>query len=148
MRKLLLAILIALPGFAFAQTPQHLKASEAFVEVSGLKTSFDGVVDAMLKTQLGAVPEQYREKFTAVMKEFMGKHFNYQTLKPRLAKIYADEFTEKELNELVAFYSSPTGKKFADKASYLMQKGMEMGKTVVEENKPELEKMIKEAFAQ
>lgn len=148
MKKLLLAILIAFPCVAFSQTAQHLKAGEQFVEVSGFKSSFGEIVDTMLKTQIGSIPEQYREKFTQVMKEFMNKYFNYEILKPKMAKMYADEFTEKELVELTRFYSSEIGKKFADKSAKLMQKGVELGQNAVVEHKPELEKMIKEAFAQ
>lgn len=148
MKKLLFAILIAFPCVAFSQTAQHLKAGEAFIEVSGVKESFGDVVNTMLKTQLGSVPEQHREKFMSVMKEFMGKYFNYETLKPSLAKIYADEFTEKELVELTKFYSSETGKKFATKTAMLMQKGVAIGQKAVEEHKDELTEMIKKAFAQ
>src|SRR5690606_29080771 len=124
-----------------------LKASEKFVDVSGVENGFGEVVDVMLKTQLGAVPEEHREKFTQVMKAFIGKYFSYEVLKPQLAKMYADEFTEKELNELTVFYSSETGKKFVGKTSYLMQKGMALGRDAFEKNKSELEQMIKEAFA-
>lgn len=148
MKKFLIAILVALPSLAFSQTAQHLKASEQFVEVSGLKSSFDDMIGMILNTQTGAVPEQYREKFIGVMKKFMGKYFSYEVLKPSFAKMYADEFTEEELNELTKFYSSATGKKFAGKMAGLTQKGMELGRKLVEEHKPELESMIKEAFKQ
>ncbi len=148
MKRFFIAALIALPSFAFSQTAQHLKASEQFAEASGVKASFDGVVDSMLGTQIGAIPEQYREKFRQVMKAFMGKYFTYEVLKPRILKMYTDEFTEAELNELTKFYSSPTGKKYASKMTGLMEKGMDMGRKVIEEHKPELESMMKEAFKQ
>ncbi|GAB1464142.1 DUF2059 domain-containing protein [Pedobacter sp. UBA4863] len=148
MKKLLVAMLIAFPGLAFSQTAQHIKAGEEFIEVSGVKASFDGIIGTMLNAQKGTVPEQYREKFVEVMTAFMKKYFNYEVLKPRLGKMYAEEFTEVELKELTKFYSSATGKKFASKLAGLTQKGAEMGKKVMEENKPELERMIKEAFAQ
>lgn len=148
MKRFFIAALIALPSFAFSQTAQHLKASEQFVEASGIKASFDGVVDAMLSTQIGSVPEQYREKFKQVMKTFMGKYFTYEVLKPRILKMYTDEFTEAELIELTKFYSSPTGKKYASKITGLTEKGMNMGRQVVEENKPELQSMMQEAFKQ
>jgi len=148
MKRFFIAALIALPGFAFSQTAQHLKASEQFAEASGVKASFDGVVESMLGTQIGAIPEQYREKFKQVMKAFMSKYFTYEVLKPRILKMYADEFTEAELNELTKFYSSPTGKKFASKMTGLLEKSMDMGRKVVEEHRPELESMMKEAFKQ
>ncbi len=146
MKKYLFALLCALPTFAFAQTPSHLKASEQFIEVSGVKESFDDVVNTMLKTQSGSIPEEHREKFAAVMKEFMGKYFNYQVLKPSLSKLYAEEFTEKELNELTVFYSSATGKKFASKVGVMMQKGVEMGQNAVKQHTAELQELMRAAF--
>jgi hypothetical protein len=148
MKKLLLALLVALPGFAYSQTATHLKVSEQFIEVSGFKNSFDKVVETMLNTQTSSIPAQHREKFMQVMKAFMAKYFNYEVLKPKLVKMYAEEFTETELKELATFYSSATGQKYASKLAGLTQKGVEIGQSVVSEHKSELETMLKEAFAQ
>ncbi|WP_461787990.1 DUF2059 domain-containing protein [Pedobacter sp.] len=148
MKKLFIAILIALPCAAFSQTAQHLKVSEQFLEVSGARSSFDDVVNSMLQTQTGSVPQEHREKFIGVMKEFMAKYFNYDVLKPKMAKLYADEFSEQELKDLIAFYSSSTGKKYASKVSVLTTKGMQMGQAAVQEHKDELTQMMQKAFGQ
>ncbi|RZL45992.1 MAG: DUF2059 domain-containing protein [Pedobacter sp.] len=148
MKKFLLAILIAFPVLAFSQTEQHLKVSENFLEVSGAKSSFDDVVNTMLSTQTQAVPAEHRDKFTKVMKAFFAKYFSYDILKPKMAKMYAEEFSEKELKDLTAFYTSETGKKFASKLGFLTKKGMEIGQAAVEEHKDELTKMIQAEFGQ
>jgi hypothetical protein len=148
MKKLFIAILIALPGVAFSQTAQHLKVSEQFLEISGARNSFEDVINSMLKTQTAAVPQEHREKFISVMKEFMAKYFSYDILKPKMAKMYAEEFSEQELKDLVAFYSSATGKKFASKLGTLTTKGMQMGQAAVQEHKDELTQMMQKAFAQ
>jgi hypothetical protein len=116
------------------------------VDVLGMKDGFDSVIDAMLKTQTQTIPEEARFKFASVMKTFFDKYFNYEKLKPMLAKIYAIEFTEGELKELTKFYSSEVGKKFAKKSAKLMEKGMLMGQELVEEHQDELQLMIKEEF--
>lgn len=148
MKKLLFVLLAALPCLAFSQSDSHLKASEKFVEVSGVKDSFTDVVDGMLKTQISQIPETHRDKFTQVMKEFMAKYFNYGILKPLYVKLYVEEFTEPELNDLTAFYSSSTGKKFANKLGVLTAKGAEFGMKIVKDNQAELERMMREAFGQ
>lgn len=102
----------------------------------------------MLSSQSQAVPAEHRDKFTKVMKDFFAKYFSYDVLKPKMAKIYAHEFSEKELKDLTIFYTSETGKKFASKLAFLTKKGMEIGQATVEEHKDELAKMIQEAFAQ
>ena len=148
MKKILLVILIAFPSIVFSQTEQHLKLSENFLEVSGARTSFDDVVNTMLASQTQNVPAEHRDKFEKVMKAFFAKYFSFDILKPKMAKIYADEFSEKELKDLTAFYSSETGKKFASKLGFLTKKGMEIGQTTVQEHKDELTKMIKSEFGQ
>jgi hypothetical protein len=147
MKKYIFAILIALPGFVFAQTESHLKAGEKFLDVSGVKAGFDSMLDASLKSQIGSIPLDKQEKFTQVMKEFMNKYFTFELIKPKFVKIYTDEFTEKELNDLIKFYSSPTGKKLAEKLPGLTQKGMEVGLSSVQEHQKELEEMMKKAFS-
>ena len=42
-------------------------------------------------------------------------------------RIYAKYFTEKELEDLIAFYSTPTGRKSIDVMSDLMREGMQLG---------------------
>ncbi|RZK10239.1 MAG: DUF2059 domain-containing protein, partial [Flavobacterium sp.] len=140
--------LIAFPCVVFSQTEQHLKASENFLEVSGARSSFDDVVNTMLATQTQTVPVEHRDKFTKVMKEFFAKYFSFDILKPKIAKMYAEEFSENELKDLTVFYSSGTGKKFASKLGFLTKRGMEIGETTVQEHKDELTKMIQSEFGQ
>jgi hypothetical protein len=147
MKKYLLAILIAIPCISLAQTESHLKVSENYLEVSGIKVGFNNIVDDVIKSQSGQMPKEYQEKFKEVMKSFMDKYYTYDILKPKLAKIYADEFTELELKDLIVFYSSPTGKKFADKIPSLTKKGMEIGANTVKDHQEELQEMMKKAFS-
>lgn len=148
MKKLLFAILIAIPCISLAQTESHLKVSEQYLDVSGVKTGFNSIIDDVIKSQSGQMPAQYQEKFKEVMKSFMSKYYTYELLKPKFAKMYADEFTESELKDLIAFYSSSTGKKMAEKLPSLTQKGMEVGMNTVKEHQDELQEMMKKAFAQ
>lgn len=148
MKKYLLAIFIAIPCISLAQTESHLKVSEEYLEVSGVKAGFNTLVDDVIKSQSGQMPKEYQEKFKVVMKSFMAKYYTYELLKPKFAKMYADEFTEPELKDLIVFYSSPTGKKLAEKLQSLTQKGMEIGMSTVKEHQGELQEMIKKAFSQ
>ena len=61
MKKYLFAILMVLPGITFAQTANHLKISEAFLEVSGVKAGFTNIVDDVIKSQSGQIPKDYQE---------------------------------------------------------------------------------------
>ncbi|RZK27785.1 MAG: DUF2059 domain-containing protein, partial [Hymenobacter sp.] len=84
--------------------------------------SFNKVIDQVLMAQLKAHPEA--QAYESELRTFLSKYMSWASLKPDLAAVYAREFTEPELRELVRFYESPVGKKAAAKIPTLMQTGM------------------------
>ncbi len=68
MKNFLFALLIAIPSISLAQTESHLKVSEEYLEVSGIKTGFDSIIDDVIKSQGGQMPAEYQEKFKELMK--------------------------------------------------------------------------------
>ena len=72
----------------------------------------------------GATPE-VMEKIKAASEEArdtIRKELGYATLKDEFAKDYAEAFTEAELKEITAFYSSPAGQKFVEKQPAVTEK--------------------------
>jgi hypothetical protein len=127
-------------------TPGQLKAAERCLIATGIDKQFGDIINKTISTGSTQIPEEHRASFVKVMKTFMGQYFTWDVLKDRIAKLYATEFTESELNQLTAFYNTPLGKKVGEKLPMLMQKGMLLGQQAVEEHRPELEQMMKEAF--
>lgn len=142
------ALLLPLTSSAQTQNPSagHIKAAGAVLDASGLEQSFSLMVENMIEVQSREIPDSVRSRFMGVMKNFMGKYFTYAQIKPGMAKIYAAEFSEEELNELARFYATPTGKKAAQKLPVLQQKGMDLGIAMVKEHQSELQQMIQDAF--
>ncbi|MEO7215679.1 DUF2059 domain-containing protein [Mucilaginibacter sp.] len=127
-------------------TPAHLKAAEDVLTASGAATNLQGNVATMLKQASANVPADKRPKFMEVMKTFMDKYMNWEIIKDQMAAMYAKEFTEKELKDLVVFYNSPLGKKVNEKQPILFQKGSEIGQQAVQSHQVELQQMMQEAF--
>ena len=127
-------------------TPSHLKAAEQFLIATGINGQFEGIIGNIINTSSARIPEAQRGEFVNVMKRFMGKYYSWDILKNDLAKIYAAEFTEDELNQLTTFYNSPLGKKVGSKTPLLLQKGMALGQQTLASHNPELEQMMKDAF--
>ena len=98
-------------------------------------------LDGLLKQSPKLVP------YKGVMLDFLTKHMSYEALKPALITLYSSEFTETELVELSTFYSTPTGKKFIHKQPSLFEQGSQIGAKRVQDNLPELEKMLSEEMA-
>ena len=58
----------------------------------------------------------------------------------KLAVIYAKNFTADELNEITAFYRSPTGQKFVERLPRIMQESLTAGQEFAHQTAPELQK--------
>ncbi|AMR30767.1 hypothetical protein A0256_04685 [Mucilaginibacter sp. PAMC 26640] len=127
-------------------TPAHLKAAEDLLVASGAQAQLQGNINTMLKQASANVPEDKRTKFIAVTGAFVNKYMNWDLLKDQMAAMYAKEFTEKDLKELVIFYQSPLGKKLNEKQPILFQKGAELGQQAVQSHQVELQQMLQDAF--
>lgn len=127
-------------------TASHLKAAEQYLIATGFNTLFGDNALHMINSSSAQMPEQHRASYVKVMKVFMNKYYTWDVLKDNFAKIYAAEFTEDELKQLITFYNSPIGKKASSKTPLLMQKGMAMGQQVVADHRPELVQMMKDAY--
>ena len=79
------------------------------------------------------------------MKKFLNKHMSMKSLKEDIISIYAGAFSEGELNEIIRFYRTPTGRKMIEKLPELTNKGMQLGAQKVQENQDELRHMLQEA---
>jgi hypothetical protein len=71
--------------------------------------------------------KEYSEILVGVAKEVLDEYFNdpetQRKLKVAYASIYSEEFTEKELVEMIEFYKTETGKKVLQKLPVVMEKG-------------------------
>lgn len=125
--------------------PGQRQLAEALLGTIYSEDSFNKVIDQVLVAQLKAHPEV--QPYENEMRTFLSKYMSWAALKPDLAEVYAREFTEPELRELLRFYQSPTGKKAATKIPTLMQMGMEIGQRHVRDHMPELQKLFQEKAA-
>lgn len=103
-------------------------------------------IEQMLNLQVQQNPKI--APYKVEMRKFFAKHLAWNSLKGEFVKMYADEFTEKELKDLTAFYKTPTGLKALQKMPGLMAKGAQIGQKRVEDNRSELEAIVREAEKQ
>ena len=87
--------------------------------------------------------EQYRQK----MIDLVADHLQWSRLKPKIVTIYAESFTEEELNGILAFYASPAGHALVDKMPGLVTKSMEISQKEMETLQPEIQRLSDELLA-
>ncbi|MDG9669016.1 DUF2059 domain-containing protein [Hahella sp. CR1] len=132
---------ILLSPSAFAADDGAKKAAARLLDVMNMEVMMEHSIEQMMTIQLQQNPNL--TPFRDVMMRYFKKQMSYDTLKGEFVKIYADAFTEKELNEIVAFYQTETGQKAIQKMPELMSKGAQLGASRVQANIQELQQMIK-----
>jgi len=137
----------------FADETNKRKMAEDLLLQMGMKKNSEMVMSQIAKMQENtfASMEIEKEKDNK-RKEFMDKmwklimtELSWEQMKEDYIKIYADVFTEGELNDLINFYKSPAGVKYTDKMPELMKKTMEISQARTKKLLPELKKLIEES---
>ncbi|MGI4884646.1 MAG: DUF2059 domain-containing protein [Janthinobacterium lividum] len=127
---------------ASAVAPKHLQAALDLLNEVYPADSFNKLIDQILEAQL----KQHAElkQVEPEMRAFFTKYMGWETLRPDLAVVYTREFTEPELREITRIYQTPIGRKMLTSLPRLVQSGMEIGQSRVQEHLPELQQMIKD----
>ena len=124
---------VAGPQTALAQDKSAavLKA-ERILELTGAGELALQVSGPMMD-QLAGIIIQVNPDDGQLIKYLLNKHFapEFEARLPEFmelsARIYAEHFTEAELDELIAFYETPLGQKMIAKLPVLTQQSMELG---------------------
>lgn len=120
MKKVIIVAFVGISFFSFAQNANK-KVSE-LLSVMGTRQNMVAVLDNMI--------DQYKSTYPNVPAEFWGKVVNdknIDSLIEKLTPLYTKYYTEKEIEDLTAFYKSPTGKKMVETMPDLMKESMAIG---------------------
>ena len=127
--KRTLSILAFFMLFSFSSFAQNDKAyentlSEMF-QVSGSEETFKVAINQILAAYKGQYPQVSAEIWTEMEAEFQKASMN--ELVVMLAPAYQKHLTQKDLQELIKFYKTPIGTKFAKKTPLLTREAMQVG---------------------
>ena len=122
MRTFLLAgiLTLSLTFNAFAQTDDSYKQETVeFIKLTGAAKAFQNAIDQLGMTVPETKKAEYVKEASATLDDLYGQ----------MAELYMAEFTQDEIQQLVAFYNTDLGKKLADKQLSLTQKAMGLGQS-------------------
>jgi hypothetical protein len=85
-----------------------------------------------------------RAKVMALLKE----EIDWTVLEPIYIKLYTDTFSQSEIDGLVAFYSSPSGRAVVQKLPLVMQNVMSLMQQRMARLMPKIQQMAQETAAQ
>jgi hypothetical protein len=120
-----------------ADQASHQQAVQKLFQLTGMQQKIKESVDNVLALQLTQNPELRDHKI--VVQEFLERHIGWQSLKDALTDMYLKEFSEKEINDMNAFYSSVTGRKVIERLPALVQMRNQLASKRLQENIGELQ---------
>ena len=109
----------------FAQTDTYSTTLKKYLMVSGSMESFKMVIPTMISSFKGmktSVPDQFWKDMEAELSKT-----TMDDLLEQLIPVYKKHLTETDLNEVIKFYSSPIGKKLAEKTPGITNDSMQAG---------------------
>lgn len=127
-------------------SPSSLKAATELLQVMGARQASEQGTTSMIDSLLKAQPmmQPYRDVFT----QWATQYLTWQQIEPQMAALYAKAFTAAELQDLIRFYESPTGRKAARVMPGLTKQAMQIGTGIAQAHLPELQQMIKDRAAE
>lgn len=152
----LLAVVIALSSAAVLAQDAKPGAREAKVErlltLTGVDSQTDKMMDQMFKMAVANFPSDAPPEVRAKLEEMQTKVFalisermSWQKMKPVYVKLYAEVYTDEELDGMIAFFSSPAGRSMTAKSPILMQRSMQVVQSLMAEVLPEIKRITAEA---
>jgi len=137
---LLLVFMAIWPLCSSADSDSHRQAVEKLFELTHMQHKIELSVNNVLALQLQQSPElrEHEELLT----KFLEKNIGWTGMKDNLITMYMAAFTEQELNEINAFYSTPGGQKLIQRLPELIQQRDRLAMQRMQENVGELQQAI------
>lgn len=129
MKKIFIIWMLVMLGFSSVSQDKtgYQTKLESLFELSGTEETFKVAINqtmGMFKQQYANVPMEVWDKVeTRFLKTSLGE------LTTMLVPVYEKHLSESDLDEIIQFYESPVGQKYALKTHMIMQESMQVGQT-------------------
>ena len=105
---------------ALTEAEKNLEAAQRYSEQMMQEAMREQNQRRMLSPEVQNKMREATQKSAQAMREEM----SWANMKPLMVRIYAESFTQEELDGLIAFYESPAGRAFTQKMPVVMEKSM------------------------
>jgi hypothetical protein len=128
---------------ALGDDHSHRKAAENLLLVLEVDKSLPKMVNQVVENQLQHNPQLAPQR--EVLQRFLTTYLNWEHVKEEMITACTYEFTEPELQQLIAFYQTPLGKKANEKLSQLAFIAGQIGLRQAQAHETELRQMLNTA---
>ena len=147
---ILLVLILSQSSYAEVNTSRQL-AEELLVLTEAkknLEKSFDMIKQMQMarikNTNLSGEDAQNAAYLQEEVMNILEKEMSWDNLKEDYIDIYAEIFTEEELQGIIAFYKTPIGRKFIERTPEVMQKSFQISQKQMALLMPKIQKLIQE----
>lgn len=136
-----------------APSKSYKKAFETFLEISQSNAMLKDISDGKVADQLIAqitkgqdITKAQKDKVTRIVRGTLSNVA--QELGDKMLLLYHKYYTEQDLNDLIALYQTPAGKKLASNAVAIFNDSQELAQTIVIQTLPAMEKQIRQILTE
>jgi hypothetical protein len=155
----LLALLLTLqifPSNAYADDVSRREKVEQLFKLTHLEQTYGQIMtQVMAQTQQvtkqmfpdGAMTDAQKKEladFNNRATALVENSISWESMKPEYVKLYADVYTEDELDGIIAFYSSPVGQAMLTKTPALLKASSEIAMNRMTEIQPKMRQLIED----
>ncbi len=79
-------------------------------------------------------------------KALMQNEYSWDILEPEFTKIYKNVLTQSEVNDMIAFYKTPSGQAVVKKMPLIMQQSIVLSQSMIQKLTPKITKIFEEFF--
>lgn len=136
MKAVLAALLLSFACLGAAAAPPSPESLDRLLKAMDAEQTVKNVQqygEAMMKGTIDRVaqvrqltPEQRKKLDDAAQRQSaaMREEMSWAMMKPMYVQVYSETFTQEEIDGLIAFYESPSGRAFIAKMPMVLQKSM------------------------
>jgi uncharacterized protein len=107
-----------------------------------------GMIQQMIGVKLNADQQQTMNEFSDKITKVLTNALGWDALEPEYAKLYAGAYTEQQIDDLLAFYKSPTGQVMVEKTPVLMEQANAIVQQHMQAVMPQMQKLFKDSRAE
>jgi hypothetical protein len=139
-----------LAGAARADDASKMAKAQELLQVSKMEQGFKQMLD---RTQVTVKAQAARQEPAGADKaaleqkisEIASQLLSWDKLAPQFVKVYADTFTEEELDAILSFYKSPAGQAWFSKSPEVGNKVRPITEQAMQEAQAQIRKVIEQA---
>jgi uncharacterized protein len=106
------------------------------------------MMQQMLGVKLTPEQQQQVDELNAKISAVLANTVGWDKLEPEYTRMYAAAFTEQQMDDILAFYKSPTGQAMIEKNPELLQQSSALAQQRMAEATPQIQKLIKDFMTQ